>query len=110
VSEALWTPRGDSGNPWYGHRWIDAGSAKSVPGLEGIAAQVERGLLPPETPVLYAYREMTGGYPPVVIAAPFDAATADACLSGDRATARDCLEELEEVYETFLADITAKQN
>jgi hypothetical protein len=92
---------------WFDFKLIDASSARGIPGLEEIAAQVDKGVLPPNTPVFTAVKRNDAPYPDVRIGVPLEVEEVRAWRWGDRSVAKDIAEALEDAYTLFMARVKA---
>lgn len=78
--------------------------AKKADALKEMAVNVRLGLTPPQTPVITAVKEATGGgYPPVLVCVPFDDETIRDLLRGDPGAAQEVGDALEDAAEGYLA-------
>lgn len=94
---------------WREVTLIPASGAHEVRGLEEIAALVAAGVMPPDTPVVHAVKEVGGGLPAVRVAVPLALEELVAWQHGDRSTSKDIVEALEAAYDDFLEDVRANR-
>lgn len=92
---------------WRSVTLIPASNAHHVPALAEIAVRVERGLMPGDTPIIHATKEVGGGYPDVLVGVPLTVEELRAWQHGDRSVARDVVEALEQAFDEFLEQVKA---
>lgn len=92
---------------WYDFKILDASEARGIPGLEEIAALVDKGVMPANTPVFSAVRRNDAPYPDVRIGVPLEVEEVRAWRWGDRSVAADVAEALEDSYAAFMAQVKA---
>lgn len=92
---------------WHSMALIPAGRAREHRALAEIAAQVDRGLVPPDTPVFVATKRMDSPYPDVVVGVPLTDEEVAAWRRGDRSVARDVVEALEDALADFMRHVAS---
>ena len=90
---------------WYDLRVIPAGNAAGTPALVEIATMVERGVMPPDTPIFVATRRTDAPYPDIVVGVPLTVAELQAWRNGDRSVTRDIVEALESAFADFMQQV-----
>lgn len=92
---------------WYDFKIVDASEARGIPGLEEIAALVDKGVMPANTPVFTAVKRTDAPYKDVRVGVPLEVEEVRAWRYGDRSVAADIAEALEESYAAFMAQVKA---
>lgn len=92
---------------WHSFALIPAGRAREDTVLAEVAVLVDRGLMPPDTPLFVATRRTDAPWPDVRVAVPLTHEEVAAWRAGDRSVARDIVEALEEAYREHMANARA---
>jgi len=88
---------------WHSFRLIPADRAREDRALAEVAVMVDRGLMPPDTPLFVATKRNDAPWPDVLVAVPLTHEEMAAWRRGDRSVARDVAAALEEAYEEKMA-------
>jgi hypothetical protein len=92
---------------WHSFALIPAGRAREDTALAEYAVLVDRGLMPPHTPIFVATRRTDAPWPDVRVAVPLSHEEVAAWRHGDRSVARDIVEALEEAYREHMTNAVA---
>lgn len=92
---------------WHSFALIPAGRAREDKALAEVAVLVDRGLMPPDTPIFVATRRSDAPWPDVRVAVPLTHEEVADWRRGDRSVSRDVVEALEEAYAAHMANARA---